>query len=192
MKFYYGSGRLCLDFVRTIRARRGVATEGLEQPTDLQRWVSEALPQLPRLEECIGEAQLESARNLREVIYRSIDTARTGAHLRDSDIELLNRYAAQPLAFPQLLKNGKGVYLASSSVLAHAFAQLARDAIELIASENISRVRECADKECTSLFLDTSRSSNRKWCSAMPCANRQKVRNYRSRIQASGDKREPD
>jgi predicted RNA-binding Zn ribbon-like protein len=46
-------------------------------------------------------------------------------------------------------------------------------------------VRECLNEECTRLFVDLSRSANRRWCGMAECGNRHKVANYRKRQQAA-------
>ena len=181
MKFYFGSGRLCLDFAGTVRARRGTSVEGLQSPEDLDRWIDQAdLPLKPR-RQAIKPGDLTAAHQLREAIYQVIEASRLKSQLSKSQVTLLNRYAAQPLPFPQLLAATGQLSWSSPAPLDAVFASLARDTLELVGSEGVSRVRECADPECTSLFFDTSRSANRRWCSAMPCANRNKVRAYRSR-----------
>lgn len=184
MKFYFGSGRLCLDFVRTLRARRGHAIEGLESAEDLDRWIDEAHLPVRFRKQAIKQDDLRAARQLRETIYEVVEATRLQSRLSSSHIALLNAHAAQPPPFPQLSAKGQ-ISWSSPDPLNAAFSYLARDTLELVSSESASRIRECADKECTSLFFDTSRSANRRWCSAMPCANRNKVRAYRSRMRRS-------
>jgi predicted RNA-binding Zn ribbon-like protein len=181
MRFMFGAGRLCLDFTRTVRERRGATTEGLALPADLARWAQEA--QLPvRLEgERLTKADVKSARLLREAVY-SVVRARVAGEIPDAgDVERLNAHAAHAPPVPHLLQDGSALQWAAAKPLEAALALIARDAVELVTSPLIGRVRECADPLCTSLFLDTSRPGRRRWCSAMPCANRQKVRAYRAR-----------
>jgi predicted RNA-binding Zn ribbon-like protein len=181
VKFYFGSGRLCLDFVRTVRARRGSSIEGLQSSADLERWIDQAgLPLKPRRQP-VKPDHVIAAHQLREAIYQVVDSARLKSQLSKFPVTLLNRYAAQPLPFPQLSAATGQLSWSSVASINAVFASLARDTLDLVGSEGILRVRECADPGCTSLFFDTSRSANRKWCSAMPCANRNKVRAYRSR-----------
>ncbi|GAA2162718.1 CGNR zinc finger domain-containing protein [Actinomadura napierensis] len=53
-------------------------------------------------------------------------------------------------------------------------AVLARDALDLVASTALARVRACAGDRCGALFLDTSRPGTRRWCSMNTCGNRAK------------------
>ena len=190
MRFMFGAGRLCLDFTRTVRERRGATTEGLALPADLVRWAQEAQLPVRLVGKRLTKADVESARQLREAVY-SVVRARAAGETPDAgDIERLNAHAAHASPVPHLLQDGTALEWAVADPLEAALALIARDAVELVTSPMIGRVRECADPRCTSLFLDTSRPGKRRWCSAMPCANRQKVRAYRARRGAAPPDRE--
>jgi predicted RNA-binding Zn ribbon-like protein len=190
MRFLFGAGRLCLDFTRTVRERRGETTEGLALPADLVRWAQEAHLPVRLREKRLTKANMESARQLREAVY-SVVRARAAGKIPDADaVERLNAHAAHAPPVPHLLQDGTELEWAAADPFEAALALIARDAVELVASPLIGRVRECADPRCTSLFLDTSRPGKRRWCSAMPCANRQKVRAYRARHGAAPPDRE--
>jgi predicted RNA-binding Zn ribbon-like protein len=42
-------------------------------------------------------------------------------------------------------------------------------------------MKECANDECTRLFVDLSRSGARRWCGMAECGNRHKAATYRQR-----------
>jgi predicted RNA-binding Zn ribbon-like protein len=54
---------------------------------------------------------------------------------------------------------------------------------ELLMSEDLHRVRECAGPDCGWLFMDTSKNGSRRWCSMETCGNRAKARRHRERRQ---------
>lgn len=58
---------------------------------------------------------------------------------------------------------------------------VAKAATELLTSERLSRVRECAGDPCGWLFLDLSKNGSRRWCDMADCGNRAKARRYRAR-----------
>ena len=63
---------------------------------------------------------------------------------------------------------------------------VARSAGDLLVSDDLRWVRECASESCNWLFLDTSRTRRRKWCDMSSCGNREKARrHYRRRKGAS-------
>jgi predicted RNA-binding Zn ribbon-like protein len=59
--------------------------------------------------------------------------------------------------------------------------RLAAEAVTLLTSVPISRVKRCGDPACGWLFLDTSHRQNRRWCSTADCGNRARVRRFYER-----------
>lgn len=59
--------------------------------------------------------------------------------------------------------------------------RIAVSAVELLTSVALSRVRQCDDRACGWLFLDTSHRQNRRWCSAADCGNRDRARRHYER-----------
>ena len=57
-------------------------------------------------------------------------------------------------------------------------------AAELLASDDLATVRECASPTCSWLFLDKSKSHSRRWCDMKVCGNRLKVRRFYERTRA--------
>jgi predicted RNA-binding Zn ribbon-like protein len=54
-----------------------------------------------------------------------------------------------------------------------------RAASDLLTSDALARVRQCAEGSCAWLFLDTTRNRTRRWCDMKACGNRNKVRRFR-------------
>jgi predicted RNA-binding Zn ribbon-like protein len=63
------------------------------------------------------------------------------------------------------------------------------DAAGLLTSQELKRVKKCADERCGWLFFDTSRNHSRRWCSMESCGNRAKARRHyeRQRAGAKGE-----
>jgi predicted RNA-binding Zn ribbon-like protein len=61
-----------------------------------------------------------------------------------------------------------------TSVVEATLALVARDALDLVSSADLARVRPCSNPECQVLFLDSSRPGRRRWCSMGTCGNRAK------------------
>jgi predicted RNA-binding Zn ribbon-like protein len=49
---------------------------------------------------------------------------------------------------------------------------------DLLVSRRLERVRQCANSQCRWLFLDDSKSGNRRWCSMSACGNRAKAHRH--------------
>jgi predicted RNA-binding Zn ribbon-like protein len=92
----------------------------------------------------------------------------------------LNRWAAVPPPAPQLGAEGVTWSGAGASAL---LAAIARDGVELLGGPLASRIRQCEGEGCAMLFVDGSRSGERRWCSMARCGNRAKVAAFRRRQQ---------
>ncbi len=51
-------------------------------------------------------------------------------------------------------------------------------AAELLTSEAVKRVGQCADEKCGWIFWDSSRNKTRRWCDMKDCGNRAKFRRH--------------
>lgn len=58
-------------------------------------------------------------------------------------------------------------------------AEVAVSAVELIGQDAPSRLKECANPDCSWMFYDESRNGSRRFCSASPCASVVRVRRFR-------------
>jgi predicted RNA-binding Zn ribbon-like protein len=79
---------------------------------------------------------------------------------------------------PQLGPDGRVRRPATTRQL---LASVALDTLELLAGPDFDRVRECSNAECTRLYVDSSRSQNRRWCGMTECGNRAKAEAFRRR-----------
>ena len=189
VRFRQGSGRICLDFIRTLRYRGTPdASEELTDGPALTAWIRQCGPyELDRTADP-DAAQVELARDLRETVHALITTAmRTGdaTSCGDTARRRLNQAAAHTLPAPALDASGR-IHWQAGDPVAAVLALIARDALELATSPAIARVRECSDARCGALFLDGSRPGNRRWCSMGTCGNRAKKETLRGRAAHSG------
>lgn len=179
MEFRFLSGRLCLSFTATVGERWRRGFERLPAPADLGRWFVAA--ELLLGEPPVTEAQLRSARRLREAIYR---TALAGIARQpgvDADLRTINTHARHRDLTPQLTGLGTRELRPGEDPVGSALATVARDAVELLGGPDVARVRECASADCALLFLDASRPGRRRWCSDRGCGNRARAAHYRAR-----------
>ncbi|WP_329044754.1 CGNR zinc finger domain-containing protein [Amycolatopsis sp. NBC_01488] len=175
-RFRAGAGRLCLDFVRTLRYR-GTPEEREELP-DAAAWGA-WIDQLGPFAAPVHPASAADAQVLREAIYELL----TG-EVREPVRRRLNRFAALPVPAPSLTTAGELRWQAADPAEA-MLALLARDALELVTSPESGRVRRCAGERCGALFLDTSRPGTRRWCSMEICGNQAKKSTYRAKVSVS-------
>lgn len=186
-RFRQGSGRLCLDFLRTLRHRGTPAvTEELADTAALVAWVRQCGPAVeePRSAAPPAPADVLAARALREAAYALIAAVLTAdgpAALGAAARTRLNRAAAADVPVPYLTAEGELRRRADDPVRA-VLALVARDTLELAATPAlIPRLHACASPDCGALFLDNSRPGTRRWCSMDICGNRAKKSAFRVR-----------
>lgn len=179
-RFRQGSGRPCLDFVRTLRHRDTAdVMEELPDAESLAAWTRQCGPCSAET----GDADavlVRTAQELREAIHHLIGAARADRAPDTRARERVNRAAAHATPVPGLAPSGLLEWRADDPVRA-TLALVARDTLDLITSPALDRVRDCAGPTCGALFLDTSRPGTRRWCSMDTCGNRAKKEALRRR-----------
>ncbi len=176
-RFRSGAGRLCLDFVRTLRYRgTSDATEELPDGASWRAWIEE----FGKFGEAVvpSDASVRDARVLREAIHELVSNG--VASCRPATRQRLNRFAASPVPAPALTPSGELRWRAGDPASAMC-SVLARDALDLVTSPAFDRIRHCAGARCGALFLDTSRPGTRRWCSMDVCGNQAKKSTYRAK-----------
>lgn len=188
MVFRFTSGRLCLAFCATVGERWNRNFERLRTPEDLSRWLDEAglVTDTPAR---VAPRLLQEARELREAIYRLVRAAMAGARGRKLDRDLLNAWARQQPVSPQLAtRNRREVWTGLHPAKA-GLATVAADAVDLLTSNLIGRVRECNAKDCALLFFDSSRPGVRRWCADGACGSKARSAAYRRRRSSTRETR---
>jgi predicted RNA-binding Zn ribbon-like protein len=182
---------LCLDFTGTLDWRTSNhAKEKLDTYPALLEWSSkkglldrkqaDALGQVAAREDMAPV--LTEAVRLREAIYRMFSAVAHGKRAPPRDLGILNEYLARGLSRMVVKETGAGYNwgLSCDTTPDMMLYQIAESAAMLLTSDDLARVRECANEEegCGSLFLDCSKSQTRRWCSMETCGNRAKSRAF--------------
>jgi predicted RNA-binding Zn ribbon-like protein len=177
--FRFRGGHAALDLTATLTGRlKETQRDLLAQPEEVVRWLRAAGF------ECASSAPedhlLGAARRLREAIYTlAIGCIRRQAPAATAR-SVLNDMARLPAATPEIDIVGRARLRGDASGL---LASIAREAVLLLGGEMADRIRQCEGDGCAILFLDTSRSGDRRWCSMAACGNRHKVAAFRKRTQ---------
>ncbi|TQV79688.1 CGNR zinc finger domain-containing protein [Denitrobaculum tricleocarpae] len=179
MAFHLNTGRLCLNAVASFGDWSGDQIERWPGAEDLGRWCVDSglLPDAPQ----VTDEDLAAARALRAAIYRLVQVARAQGEFAPEDVALLNDWAARPALIPRLRGRGEELIWQADAPLEAVLASVARDAVELLTSEVLDKIRECAADDCSVLFIDASRPGKRRWCSMNRCGNRMKKQAFRQR-----------
>ncbi|HTN10534.1 MAG TPA: ABATE domain-containing protein [Acetobacteraceae bacterium] len=169
----------CLGFVNT-RYWRGSAepTETLGSPRAVLEWAATG-PVLPGLSECQATAWHGGLLALREVLFRLLAAAAAAAPPAPDDLAAFNAALAEAPARRRLCDAGDayGVAPAAGSMAA-LLAPVLWSAADLLAGRRRASLRQCANPLCGWLFLDDSKSGNRRWCMMSACGNRAKARRH--------------
>jgi predicted RNA-binding Zn ribbon-like protein len=104
---------------------------------------------------------------------------------RDTAARLVNDLLGEEHALPQLVRHGDHDWhihaVAPDAPLSTRIAvEAAMAMIDVIRSDEMSRLDVCADPGCNGLVLDLSRNRSRRFCSTT-CTNRAAVAAYRAR-----------
>jgi predicted RNA-binding Zn ribbon-like protein len=179
LQFIFRSGRLCLAFCATVGERWRRGFERLPAPGDLARWYAAAA--VADVPVPVTVADLRTARELREAVYRTAKALIGGQPPAARDERIINRAAAAPPPVPRMIRGVVTLTAAGPDPAASALSAVARDAIVLFTTEDVRRLRECASPECGLLFADLSRPGRRRWCSSSACGGKARAAAYRQR-----------
>jgi predicted RNA-binding Zn ribbon-like protein len=193
----FDSGNLVLDFANTAEFHASDdPDEKLETYPDLVSWSQEAglltkdeAGELLLRDEQTPQKTEKSMRKaiaLREIIYRIISAAAQGESPEKSDLAKFNQYVSEAFRKSQISPSDEGFtwsWQEQEESGDRILWTLVREAANLITSEDIKRVGECADdRGCGYLFIDTSRNHSRRWCSMEDCGNRAKAQRHYQKI----------
>jgi len=202
-----GSGALCLDFANTVDWHASNhPTDTLRGYADLVEWsrrrgilnFSEAKSLLTAFgnQKELGDVVMDEAGELREAVYRLFSDKWRGESVREEDLNTINSQLSKGMSMARLaLQDGsfRWGWKCDEHTPDMMLWPIARNAAELLTSKQLKWVKQCANEEegCGWLFLDTSRSGNRVWCSMESCGNRAKFRAFYARQKVKGRRARP-
>jgi predicted RNA-binding Zn ribbon-like protein len=191
-------GSLCFDFANTLDARRAARTqESLNRYADLVNWASKVgIVQPDQASDLLAKADanpsaaehvLRQVIDLREAIYRAFDAIANDQPPVSADLDLIRDAYARAVSIARIRAADSGFTWnwGASGSLDWPLAPVARDAIELLLSDELGRVKTCNADACGWVFLDTSKNGSRRWCSMDTCGSRMKMRRHYARKKAS-------
>lgn len=128
--------------------------------------------------------ELDALRRLRPVLRTVLSSD------RDSAVPLVNAMLADARAVPQLVRHDPfdwHVHAVSpdAPLATRVTVETAMAMVDVIRTDETSRLGVCADTDCQGLVLDLSRNRSRRFCSTA-CGNRNAVAAYRARRSTSG------
>ncbi len=188
---------LCLAYVNS-RYWRGSPrpTEDFKAIGDVQGWIATHLPDsAPALARTVvhweaAEANrttgFAAALGVREILYRALRAAAEGTTPDITGLNLMLRQAA-PRATLEMRDGriGWAVPPPSADSVAELLSPVLWSAADLLAGPRRARLRVCANPSCGYVFIDDSKSANRRWCTMAACGNRAKAQRHYQKAKAA-------
>ena len=185
-------GRLCLDFVNTLDWR-GTDTpqEFLHTFHDLVSWSRHAgICSRQEAEKlyCMGERSnaearlvLDRAIKLRESIYRLFSASIASRNPTKEDLAVFNKNLCRTMEAFQITATEEGYawdIVRDKMKPDWILNPIIYSAAEILVSDELKKVKACADSACGWLFIDVSRNQSRRWCDMKDCGNRAKASRF--------------
>ena len=133
-----------------------------------------------------GFYEAVDAAALRAATVRIFTAAALGKEPRPEDLALVNGHLRLRRAVPA----GDGfdwAWAGDEDALDRPLWAIAQSAVDLLVSDDLANVDQCAAKGCFQLFV--RRSRRRKWCDMSTCGNRQKGRRYQQYLRSIDERR---
>jgi predicted RNA-binding Zn ribbon-like protein len=200
-----GEGReredLCIRFVNTVAWRlRNPAEERLGSPKALLDWFEKNDLGSAGYLAGVGRAWMKrpadaaavyrTAIRLREAIYDVMFARVHGQDPARNALTFLSGFLAQASPGVRLKSGSTGLGWEASAAGASPIDLLtpvALSAADLMTGPRATKVRQCQDdRGCGWLFVDESRTRNRRWCSMGDCGNRAKAHRHYNRAKRAG------
>ena len=200
MRFDFIAGALCLDFANTIHNSRAEDNEEeLHTTSDLLQWAKEAklltsadhdrLTAQYNRNRREAEAALVKGIAIRDLLLSIFAGIANGRSVPSQRLSELNSALAQTPGLLYVHKSSDLIeteWTSAADGLQQVLFAILISAAELLGSDRLGRVRECASADCTWLYVDESRNGSRRWCDMSSCGNRMKARRHYQRSRRSG------
>jgi predicted RNA-binding Zn ribbon-like protein len=184
--------RLCLDFANTTGSHPSHGDNEFlthyERLIDWSVYTSVLTPNEAELllnraqqDAAAAEVVLNEAVMLREAMYRIFAANAAEARPDARDMALFNRAVAEAgghLAVVPAADHFHWHFTGAVDDLRRMLYPVVWSAAQLMVSDDLQYVRECAGDGCNWLFMDTSKNHTRRWCSMSSCGNRAKARSH--------------
>jgi predicted RNA-binding Zn ribbon-like protein len=193
--FEFTGGHLCLNFTNTVDNRKGKnRKELLTSYVDLLKWAEEAeilrtkdaghLQGMADAAPGNAKSALRAAVRLREALYDLFSAVTERRKIPVTALSVLNAAVQRAAQHERITQDHQRFHWKLSlpqSSLHSIIWPIARSAANLLTSDELVNVRQCASSDCAWLFLDSTKNHRRRWCEMRTCGNRAKARRYYQR-----------
>jgi predicted RNA-binding Zn ribbon-like protein len=188
------AGALCLDFVNTVGGiRTGVHNDKLERYEDLLDWAvlgnaitrshADSLASSARRRPEMTAKAMGEAKVLREALHALFSAELNQRPPPKQPFAFVNQRLGEALSHARIKRGAKSYQWTwePPEILGAPLWPVVHNAGELLTSDLLNRLHECASETCGWFFLDLTKNRSRRWCAMRGCGNRAKVRRFRDR-----------
>jgi predicted RNA-binding Zn ribbon-like protein len=185
-QFVFLGGNLALDLVNTEIMVRGKKVDQLVTTQDATLWWEMAQQKYPQAIQKRGhreysEPPIAALHALRQELRLLFEALIAQQPVHENQLKELNTILREGYYTLEVTPQGKvaAVYRTRDNQGGEALLAIAHAAMNLITTQDLSRLHACQNERCMLLFYDTTKSATRHWCS-VACTNRARsLENYR-------------
>jgi predicted RNA-binding Zn ribbon-like protein len=119
---------------------------------------------------------------LRVLLRRAAEKLAAGGSLDPREISKVNQALKVPVR-QNLVQDQNGIRAEIVPVLSDwtwVIARIAASLGEMLANQEVERIKVCANSDCRWVFYDPTKARTKRWCSDRTCGNRARVRRARA------------
>jgi predicted RNA-binding Zn ribbon-like protein len=120
--------------------------------------------------------------HLRKLLRRTAEKLAAGGFLGHRELAALNQVMNVP--FRQMLVQDQNGFRAKTvpvrSDWTWVMARIAASFGEMLANQELERIKVCANRDCRWVFHDPTKARTKRWCDDRTCGNRARVRRARA------------
>ena len=131
-----------------------------------------------------AQATMRDAIRLRDELYELFLAIAEHRTNQETGFAELNRVLQRAAQHAELMRDSpqfRWEWISPDEHLDSILWLVARSAADLLTSENVAFIGECASIDCGWVFVDTTKNHRRRWCDMRVCGNRDKARRYYQR-----------
>ncbi|MEP7087365.1 MAG: ABATE domain-containing protein [Gemmatimonadota bacterium] len=197
--FVFVGERLWLDFINTDDVRRGTRVDVLRDFEQLIRWLeatsvldserAAGIRRRAQQQPAGATASLADARRIRASLRALAERGAHTVEVRVNALGEINRVLGRSAGTRRVEARADGSFVRSFVPVGDAFAGLmipvVESAADALVTNELVRVRRCADARCLHVFFDSTKNGRRRWCDMSTCGNRAKAARHRRRVSES-------
>jgi predicted RNA-binding Zn ribbon-like protein len=176
--FIHVGNNLAVDFINTQFECHDELVDLLSCFDDLSRWAAEMDVTLDPDDTSMN---IDAIRQLRRALKTLLMTHIDKSPLPNETLALVNQYLINAPTQQKLIQVDQTIELQplyKKLSVDQLLGKIVYEAAGLLNSPYHQQIKHCSNEKCVLIFVDTSRSKKRRWCSMERCGNRAKASNF--------------